>query len=401
MHKGDLFVGPAVVVDDKIEDESAGMTAIVDQIEEAGVPVLKRTQLPPSAEVPHWRGFALILLDWELISTGEPGVAVPDSLREQNDQAVSEFVATLLTELYCPVFVLSNQNVDEIHDALAERLGAQADQIPSRVLVRSKSSVLDGVLDELETWVRSHPAVYALKSWEFGYHDARRQMFADFELSSGDWPRILWETSEKDKTNPHFELAETIGRNILHRFEPLVFDEEALQAESASSSVDALRRVIHRRAVVPASSLHDDVVMPGDFFRASDVDDSESDAFELLINVTPACDLVPRSDESGDVSMTVLRAQVIPAEDVGSKNKREKMRKHPDPTSEVVWVFREDGRPYRVAFKGWSEVSWLEHRPRRVGRLIEPYITQLQQRFALHFHRQGVPRLPDSFYDGD
>ena len=30
----------------------------------------------------------------------------------------------------------------------------------------------------------------------------------------------------------------------------------------------------------------------------------------------------------------------------------------------------------------------------RIGRLLPPYITKIQQRFALYLHRQGLPRIP-------
>lgn len=398
MDSGDFFIGPAVVVDDRLGEPHEGMNTVVEQLQDAGLPVLTRTQLPPPHEVRHWGGFALIILDWELISAGEPGVSLPDDLKAQNAEAVAAFVERLLSELYSPVFILSSRNVEEIEEELATRLQVDSKQVSSRVRIRRKADAVEHLLADLEAWVKNHPAVYAMKSWETGYADARRRMFADFELSSTDWPRILWGASEKDKTNPNFELAEAISRNILHRFEPLVFDEGVLKAnaeDDVPASVAAVRSVIHRRAVVPAVSLHDDVVMPGDFFAVED-----PDSRDLLINVTPACDLVQRAEEEADIQMTVLRARPLEPTTYSSKSKRDKMRTNPDPTTEVVWVLSEDGRPFCVEFKSWTEASWQECKARRLGRLLDPYIIQLQQRFALHFHRQGVPRLPDEFYDG-
>ena len=31
----------------------------------------------------------------------------------------------------------------------------------------------------------------------------------------------------------------------------------------------------------------------------------------------------------------------------------------------------------------------------RVGRIIHPYITKIQQRYALYLQRQGLPRIPE------
>jgi hypothetical protein len=404
----DLFTGPAVVVDDKIGDPGTGMVAIVQQIRDAGFPVIELTELPESTEVKHWGSFSLIVLDWELFaSESVPGVAMPDALADENARQVSEFVHGLLGQLYAPIFIFSNQSVEVIEDELAARINIDGAEIATRVMVRSKLSVESDLLSELATWVRDRPAVYALKRWEAGYADAKRQMFLDFELSSSAWPRILWAASRDDGVNPHFELTETISRNILHRFEPLVFDDTILasgggEAESGS----ALRQVIHRSAVVDNSSLHEDVIMPGDFFilkrenSQDQVGGGVDPQRQILINVTPACDLVPRSGVDLDtVRMTLLEGNLMDITEFESKTKRERLRKGAEPTEEIIWVLRVDGRPYRFKFKSWNIRTWGELKEDRLGRLLDPYVTLLQQRFALHFHRQGLPRIPERFYE--
>lgn len=391
----EFFVGPAIIVDDKIDQAEGGMSDVLDQLAAVGMPVVRRTELPPDNEIDHWRGFSLIVLDWELspVDAELAGIAIPDSLSSANAANVADFVEKLLMRLYCPIFILTNEDVEEIQSELASRLSVEKGQIESRVLVRSKSGVSAGLFDTLVEWLREHPAAFALKSWELGYEEARRRMFADFELSSADWPRILWAASVKDGTNPNFELSETISRNILHRFEPLVFDGGVLDVEGDwSRSKSAIRQVVHRSAVVEESSLHDDVIMPGDFFSVSDKPSL------ILLNVTPACDLVPRSGDSLDaVSMVLLVGELLDPTQVSSKGKREKLEKMEG--SEIIWVLRPDGRPYQVRFKGWRTETWGSQKSKRIGRLLEPYITLVQQRFALHFHRQGLPSLPDTFFD--
>lgn len=392
---GDFFIGPAVVVDDKIGQRADGMLDVLEQIAAAGMPVVTRTELPPDNEIDHWGGFSLIVLDWELMSVDEElaGIAAPEGLSRQNAAAVAEFVEKLLKKLYSPIFILSNEDVDEIRQELADRLQVVKTQVESRVLVRAKSAVANNLFEVLNDWMKSHPAVYALKRWELGYAEARRQMFHDFELGSTQWPRILWKTSKADGTNPHFELSETISRNILHRFEPLVFDDDSLDVEGDwPESRPAVRMVVHRNAVVDQNSLHDDVIMPGDFFAVEGKDST------ILINVTPACDLVARKGANlDDVPMILLEGELLGSAEFSSKSKREKLRS-PD-GAEIIWVLRSDGRPYRFLFKSWRSAKWGDHKSRRKGRLLEPYITLLQQRFALHFHRQGLPRLPELFFD--
>lgn len=397
----EFFVGPAVVVDDKIDQPESGMVSVLAQIAAEGMPIVTRTELPPDVEIDHWRGFALIILDWQLnpVDPDTSGLALPGELSEQNTIELTDFVAELLKRLYCPIFILTNESVDVIHEELATRVDVDSAQIEARILVRAKAAVEDSLFEELDEWVRTHPAVYAFKCWEGGYEDARRVMFADFELASSWWPRILWKTSAEDGVNESFELTETLSRNILHRFEPLVFDRSVLEAEGEGDgdgdSIPPLRRVIHRSAVVDESALHADVIMPGDFFQADPADSQRS---KILINVTPACNLVPHAGGAMDtIKMTLLEGNLVDVSEFNTDDRRKKLLR-PRHEDQVIWVLRDDALPYRISFKKWHVDEWGVHKGARVGRLLEPHITLLQQRFALYFQRQGVPRLPDNYY---
>lgn len=398
----DFFIGPAVVVDDKIEDPDSGMASVLAQIDERSMPIVKKTGLPRESEIDHWRGFSLIVLDWELrpIASEIAGLSVPAGLSEENAAEVADFVEKLLTRLYCPIFILTNQSVDAVKDELATRLDAVEEQLEARVLVMGKAEVAEHLFEELAKWIESHPAVYVMELWERGYQDARGMMFRNFELTSGQWPSVLWATSKADGVNESFELAETITRNIVHRFRPLEFEDAVLRIDDDEGRMDdlsmpTLRLVVHRGAVVPSESLYRDVIMPGDFFAAGDPEDRLA---RILINLTPACDLVPRGGKTlDDIRMFLVEGQLLSDDEFDSERKIEKLLES-RPELELVWVLREDARPYRIRFKSWSVGQWGDYKEARIGRLLDPWITQLLQRFALHFQRQGLPRLSEHFY---
>lgn len=403
----ELFVGPAVVVDDTLGKDDCTMQPIIAQIEARKIPVHGEKTLPPLEELRHWRNFSLIVLDWELFPTSQgagtlvPGISLPDSLHDENNAKVTEFVKALLETLYAPIFIFSSQNVDAITAQLTTRLKMNEDQIRERVMIRSKSDMSDSLFEALTVWVSSRPSIYALKSWDYGYEVAKKELFGDLHASSPNWPKVIWATSGQDSVNPHSELSETIARNIIHRFRPLVFDTSVFEAKDDDEvePPDTLRRVLHRQAVIANDALHDDVLMPGDFFF------SKPDAGlppEILINVTPACDLVPRGGvNSDDIGMTLVRADLIA--DGNYKTKKqieavEKERSNDFSSSHLLYVLTDSARPYRVRFKNWTRSTWGALREERQGRLLEPHITQLQQKFALYFHRQGLPRLPDRYF---
>ena len=186
-----LLVGPAVIVDDAIDDAGADVQAILDQIESANIPLLRLQELPDLDQVKHWAGFSMIFLDWELTKGSESGstlgVMLPDSLKDSNDDNLAEFVRTILEQIYCPIFIVSNLAPDDIKQRLRARLGEDP-RLEARVMVRAKGDSQSGLLDELDSWVKGHPAIYALKSWESGYAEAKHRLFADLEEMSVGGP---------------------------------------------------------------------------------------------------------------------------------------------------------------------------------------------------------------------
>jgi len=53
-----------------------------------------------------------------------------------------------------------------------------------------------------------------------------------------------------------------------------------------------------------------------------------------------------------------------------------------------------DGKTYNFKFKDLTINKWSAIKDKRVGRLLPPYITRIQQRYALYLQRQGLPRTP-------
>lgn len=57
-----------------------------------------------------------------------------------------------------------------------------------------------------------------------------------------------------------------------------------------------------------------------------------------------------------------------------------------------------EGNPItRIEFERkeiWVETH-AELKNKRPGRLLHPYLTRIQQRYALYLQRQGLPRIPD------
>ena len=416
----DLFQGPAVIIDDQINQPKTRAYAIATELEQAHIPVLRRTTIPTAAELRHWQSMSMIVLDWDLlprISTDDPaidsvgssmplGISVPSAAKGNPAIDAMGFVRRLMSELYCPVFIVSNLDPTSIKSELFAGL-TETDraQLNARVLVRSKKAEDVSLLEAVGDWVRAHPAIYALKVWERGYEMAKSALFRDLQASSVEWPGILWRTSDKDSVNPNHALTETITRSLQHRLNPSLFEENLILSEASAEDkapLDSVRRVLHQQAVVPSTRLHDNVIMPGDFFYQAKVEDADTagpnvpDSIEICI--TPACDLVARKGDSEDIRMLIVVASRVPPSEYSNRQKRDVLLPDDSATSVLLHHIVPDDAMYRVQFRDWYIRYWHEVKDNRRGRLLEPYVTLLQQRFAQYGQRQGVPRLPSRFY---
>jgi hypothetical protein len=415
-----LFVGPAVIVDDEVERSNTEASALAAELEAAYVPVIRRTQIPPFEELVHWQKISLIILDWDLVgsllvgagptenlgdegSDGEDdvpllGAAVPDGVRQGRDVDTLGFVRHLLKELYCPVFVVSNQDTEMIWRELEDDLDSAArDQLRARVMVRSKTKSQQSLFADLDEWITRHPAIYALKTWELGYEQAKSSLFSDFQVSSTDWPGILWDTASSDSMNPNFELTETISQNLAHRMDPHLFEEHLIRTSTPSSDKSSLRRVLHQQAVIQGSRLTPDVLLPGDFFFA---ENGEFVPAEIQICLSPACDLVPRSGTLAEVRMMVVTASRISDDQLtNAKQVAGKLRESDSLTSVLLSHLTPHDVPYVVKFKNWEVTTWGAIGDRRQGRLLDPYVTLLQQRFYQYMQRRGLPAMPSEFHE--
>lgn len=411
----ELFVGPAVVVDDEVNQANTTAHAVAEELGQAHFPVIRRRVIPHDDEIAHWQAMSLIVLDWDLrgsasIAPDEHdsidgddmtllGLTIPDRISRDPRRDSLRFVRKLMTELYCPVFIISNLDVKEIWDELEKGLDSdEILQLKARVLVRSKTQAEGSLLDGLSDWITDHPAIYALKTWERAYERAKSALFHDFQVSSVEWPGILWNTSRKDGTNPDHDLTQTISRNLLHRMAPRVFDPNLISSAECSDSLDSVRRVLHQEAVLPAERLQDNVIMPGDFFVADE--EFHDPPHHVDICLTPACDLVARGkDEADDIKMFMVRALLVQDTELSTPKAIDKMLKSDLTTSVVLHHLVPEDAMYIVRFKNWSVTTWGSVKNRRLGRLLDPYVTLMQQRYALFSQRQGVPRLPDGFYE--
>jgi hypothetical protein len=395
-----LFHGIAVVIDDEIANAKSNIRTIQKQIESEGCHVVALADLPEARQLANLRVASFFVVDWKLYGaalaeSGEvAAVAIPEGLREQKAAEMIQFLKNLRLVRCAPVFIFTNEPTTSIEERLKEHPDLYDENDPSHILVVSKEEVLaKGVLAVLSEWLDKAPSAYVLKRWETEYERAKNALFVDFYTRSTWWPLLLWNTFVEDRVPPSVELGALIGRNLLSRMMPFDFDlaryeaafKESLREEAKYRQV--LLKVLEGERFLPKEQLHANSIAAGDLFR---------DGKKYYVNIRPDCDCVARNGEGLDeVELYVLRACKLTTSKVERLYNR-KYKRMNESDAEVVIYPVYDGVGFSVQFKELSVQPWRALKEKRIGRLLPPTVTRLQQRYAAYLQRPGMTPLPEA-----
>lgn len=415
MNLADLMSGIGVVIDDAFENAAANsednsgdtdpIFRIVEQIErEWSLPFYTASSMPSDGT---WSGLlqaaSFILLDWRLW----PGGA--SHLERAGIEKNVQFLHAA-KDYFVPVFIFTNESPDDVASTLPAAIYQEESPEKSFVFIRNKASLLSGgALDfgDIERWVRNNASVYALKTWDRVFRDARKELFGAMYARSPDWPRVFWKAYEDDGVDPSWSLTHLISDSLRGRMRTSAFEAEILAGRSAEASPDDLRALIGENSFRPQKTLPEEEIGCGDVFRlpkgkfllnlrpdcdlhnAGESDDIDE---EFLLNLRPDCDCVPRDGQNaGDVELYCIEGKKI-------RDTELRQQYQEGHFSERIWesvAFAvHEGRSIRFDFRKLQVRKFSELKDQRIGRLLHPYLTRIQQRFGLYLQRQGLPRIP-------
>lgn len=397
----ELFHGIAVLIDDEIEKDGATeIKTIRSQIEAAGCHVVTLSQLPKPDSIVNLRDVSFFILDWNLsgASAEEAGDGeiltgpAAHALRRQNTQQAISFLKTLKKVCVAPVFIFTNEDTTSVENQIKRHPELFSPTDPSHILVRRKSDVINiGVFDVLAKWMHGAPSVYVLKKWERAYAAAKHELFLDFYSKSVRWPVVLWKTYKGDSLDGSVEVGNLIGRNLLSRMTPFDFDLEQFETPPADveaaeeTSRDAVMLVLEGERFLPKKRLHDDSIAPGDVFKKHD---------NFYVNIRPDCDCIARDGMIRDaVQLYLLKGGKITNADVRKRYENKYGIIHESDTEGLIFGMT-DGKTVGFQFSELIVSTWGDWKNLRIGRLLPPFLTRLQQRYAAYLQRPGLTRIP-------
>ncbi len=387
MNLKDLMSGIGVVIDDAF-DRTDGRNdlifRIVEQIEhEWHLPFYKTGTMPSESTWPGLlQAASFVLLDWELWPTG--AAALEQDGIERNirflDQAKDYFV---------PAFILTNENPADVADRLPDTVYNPEAPEKNFIFLRRKADLMaDDALqfNAIEEWVRRNASVYALKTWEREFHVAKKELFGSMYARSPDWPRVFWKAYADDGVDPSFSLTHLINDSLRGRVRTGAFEAEILAEPAAEVRREDLQALIGEASFRPQDTLPEDEIGCGDVFRLPQS--------KFLLNLRPDCDCVPRDGQkAGDVELYCIEGKRM-----RDRELREQYLEKHGHFDERVWecvAFSvNEGDSIRFDFTKFRVAQFATLKGQRIGRLLHPYLTRIQQRFGLYLQRQGLPRIP-------
>ena len=395
MNTKELMAGIAVVIDDKLGPESTpgvvGGSTAADQIHnivewferEWALSFVKSTSLPSDAHWPNLlRAASFVLLDWRLWGDGG------DELKRRTIADIVRFLKCARESLV-PVFIFTNEVADDVVSELPPEVYEEAGSGRSFVFVGRKDELWSGESVKVETlggWAYGNASVYVLRTWEKHLDAAKAELFRRMRDRSVDWPRVFWRSYEDDHADPSASLTSLINDSLTGRMRMDGFEKEHLGGEHGDVAGDELRGLIAEASFRPEELLPRDEVRSGDLYKR--------DGKKYLLNLRPDCDCIPRNGRATDgVSVHCIEGERLgPAE----LRKLYKDGHFEERVFQSVVFAVANGDSILFDFGRLMVMQYGDVKARRVGRLLHPYVTRIQQRYALHGQRQALPRIPEA-----
>jgi len=435
MDIAELFKGIAVIVDDEIEDKNSTIYSIKKQIEKNNIPVVAYKEIPNKEMIPSLSNSAFLIVDWDYtrgkleLDDENERIYIPQEFADFEKNSLIEFLTLIDKEIFVPVFIFTAQNIENIKDSLQEA-GLWFEGKQNKIFIKSKSDVSteNDLFNSMKTWLKEMPSAYVLKEWERGLQKAKDLMFIDFYKRSPEWVCILWELMKNDSLDYQRDLCEFISKSLTNRIDCISFDETYIKGINRDEITnEELVEVIEcERFISYSNETQPSQIYTGDLF---------SKGSKYYLNIRAQCDLSREEDPclylikgekirdrdivteplklTSDCKLDFGNNNCESIEDIKSicndsekiKAINNKIKSHQNKIFLRYGSFIERADKVIIGcIAGEKAIQFQleliskkrsELDANRIGRLLPPYITRIQQKCSLHIIREGIMPIID------
>ena len=440
MEVEELFKGIAVIIDDEINDESSPIFNIRKLIEKRNIPVLTYAEIPSVEIIEALSNVSFIVLDWEYMGNSfqpdfsEERLVIPETLHDDTEEHLIKFIDGIINRIFVPTFIFTGHDSEKIKNKLIEN-NLWEEGKPNRIFIKQKSDLdsEEKLFTSIKEWLKEMPSVYVLKEWEKTFNKTKNEMFLDLYGYSPYWVKIVWDTLKADSVDNQAEFGEFVTRNFVNRIGEYKFDEECLDTEKTFSQKE-LQTVIEGERYIRYSS------QPLQAYTGDLIKDGKN----YYLNIRAQRDLA-RPNQQGEYNPTLycvkgkkLKNKDIATDDikitqdgklsfgVGKeytfdelknictdieklKKVNNKFRNHRNgiffnkgdllgKRPEIIIACIAGENAIKFDLKEIIPLPYKEYVDRRIGRLLPPYITKVQQNSSQYIVREGLMPVPEELY---
>ncbi len=373
----ELFSGIGVVIDEKINEETRtpnGIQKIIASLKENHIPLLEYQELPDEL-IKQFHSISFLILDWNLSGTD----IIPEATINDN----IAFLKELRNVCYVPVFIFSDENIHDIEVAL-ETHNINIAKDPIFIKKKNEVDTADKLFAEITDWLKKTPPAYLLKEWEKVNREAKTEMIWSLTDAHPAWPQILKENIDNDGGDKDYDLLNLLQNNLSYRINLIKLDDDILSQETIGKiTKEDLRNILECERFISNDKLPD-YPFAGDVYLKENT---------YYINIRPDCDIIREQKD-----LYLLKGAFI---DESNINKQESDENIPFVNGEFIekkncsYVAFIQGKIMKISYRKLSIDKWNNIKIYRIGRLLPPYISKIQQQYAAYLQRQGIPSIPN------
>lgn len=435
-----LFSGIAVIVDNEIKKKDSIIYKIKTNLVKSNIPVACFEEIPDKSIIESFGNASFIILDWNFFDediSAESLLGLSE-LQKESQRDVIEFIKEIMEKLFVPIFIFSGVDIEEVKNPLIEE-GLYDDQEPSRIFIKSKTDIEseDELFKNIEDWVKQMPSVYALKELENNLRDTKNKMFVEWYKYSPQWITVIWKMLNEDSSEAQQEFGEFIIRNLINRTAQFEFDEQLFEVDGQVNN-DELAKIMEYERYIKYGDTQPEQAYTGDLFKKNS---------KYYLNVRAQCDLSRRSE---NVELYLIEGKELESSDIITEDVRitsEGELRFPDKAFKIkeldaiskqanqgdenaisqLMEINDKFTKYRnQVFFGHGEIrekkpeviiacidggkiikfrldikikKFKDVKVNRIGRILPPYITRIQQKCSQYIMREGTMPLPKELFE--
>ena len=390
----------ALIIDDglynqKGEEPERQILRIRNELEEIGMNFVAFYDIPNEN---NWDGLcnlSFAILDWNLtdhqLEELGTGIATAGALQADIQEQLISFIDYLINHTLMPVFIFTREAPDTVKLILQQNEKIKDAYNRNQIKVYSKDYISKKTIENvLEIWCRENPSIYVMKKLEGSLESARISLFQEMLQNSYNWPSVVVTSIERDGiTEIDRDLTDFVMTSLLARTNTPHYESSILKHTKGKINDEEIIK-LYSNSKFEGYDQQPTEARTGDVYV-------DAKGKQFWINITPECSL-------RDEKYIFLYGRATNNYEYDSRyGIIQKSTAHSIPMllehAVVEFVFKsytviEQEELNQIDFVSIHDKDKKERFTRK-GRLLHPYITEIQERFGHYICRHGNIRHPD------